>query len=186
MKCPRCVQQIHRAAETCPHCGFHIDDADALYQNILPTEITALTDAAGIFRRNDRIKILNLIGKFERKLPDLHLVIYSNPHSQLTDIRLLSYWILEKRVPPQTNPIKCPILITIDPNSYAASISSGYQLDGILTENDAFECLARAHPHWLEGHFTTGLIKAIHHLETLLEKRSRQALKSHAQSRKPL
>ncbi len=185
MKCPRCVQRIHRAAEACPLCAFHISDADSLFQNTIQSEITGLTDAAGIFRRHDRILLNRQIGKFEAKFPNLHLTIYTNPHSNLTDTRLLSFWILNRILSPKQpkqNPETCGLLILIDPNISAASISFGYQLENYFTEKDSFESLSRAYPHWLEGNFTEGLTRAISNLTNTLEKRSQQALKANPTS----
>ncbi|MEY5020371.1 MAG: hypothetical protein RLZ22_1459, partial [Verrucomicrobiota bacterium] len=45
MKCPRCVQSIHRAAELCPHCGFSMADADYIYGGG-EVSLRALTDEA--------------------------------------------------------------------------------------------------------------------------------------------
>jgi oligoribonuclease NrnB/cAMP/cGMP phosphodiesterase (DHH superfamily) len=72
-------------------------------------------------------------------------------------------------------PNEAGILITIDPDSKAAGIVFGYLLDPFLDESDTFECLSRAHAYWLEGRYSDGMLRALAHLDVILQKRSRQA-----------
>ena len=63
----------------------------------------------------------------------------------------------------------------IDAESKTAGITFGYLLDPFLEEGDTFDCLTRAHSHWLEGRYADGIIKAIIQLELVLRKRCHQA-----------
>jgi uncharacterized membrane protein YgcG len=177
MKCPRCVQKIHRAAESCPHCGFSLADADVNF-GAEDVRIRRLTDTAGLFRRDERQRVEAAMEKINRRFPQLFVAIYTGSLGEVANIRQFGFWLLNRAAfedVPVEKPNEAGILITIDPESKAAGIVFGYLLDPFLEEADTFECLSRAHAHWLEGRYTDGILRALAHLDTILEKRSRQA-----------
>jgi hypothetical protein len=177
MKCPRCVQRIHRAAASCPHCGFTIADADVHFGNE-EVRISCLTDSAGIFRRGERERVQAAMDQITRHFPQLFVAIYTGALGEIANIRQFGFWLLNRSAfedVPVDKPNEAGILITIDPQSKAAGIVFGYLLDPFLEESDTFACLTRAHPYWLEGAYTEGLVKLLAHLDGILRKRSRQA-----------
>ncbi len=177
MKCPRCVQKIHRAAESCPHCGFSLADADANFgaEDVI---IRCLTDTAGLFRRNERQRVETAMEKISQRFPQLFVAIYTGSLGEVANIRQFGFWLLNRAAfedVPVEKPNEAGILITLDPDSKAAGIVFGYLLDPFLEEPDTFECLSRAHAHWLEGRYTDGILRVLTHLEIVLQKRSHQA-----------
>jgi len=177
MKCPRCVQKIHRAAESCPHCGFSIVDADARF-GAGEVRLRCLTDHAGIFRRGDLGKVEAAMELMSRRFPQLFVAVYTGSLGEISNIRQFGFWLLNRSafedLPPD-KPNEAGILLTIDPESKAAGIVFGYLLDPFLAESDTFECLSRAHAYWLEERYAEGVIRVFLHLRGILEKRSRQA-----------
>jgi uncharacterized membrane protein YgcG len=177
MKCPRCVQKIHRAAESCPHCGFSVADADANFGEE-DVRIRSLTDTAGLFRRNERQRVESAMEKINQRFPQLFVAIYTGSLGEVANIRQFGFWLLNRAAfedVPVEKPNEAGILITLDPDSKAAGIVFGYLLDPFLEETDTFECLSRAHAHWLEGRYTDGILRVLAHLDIILQKRSRQA-----------
>lgn len=177
MKCPRCVQRIHRAASSCPHCGFALADADARFGGE-EVRLRCLTDAAGLFRRRDRERVENALDKISRRFPQLFVAVYTGSLGEVSNLRQFGFWLLNRAAfedVPVEKPNEAGILITIDPESKGAGIAFGYMLDPFLEESDTFDCLSRAHAYWLEGRYTEGLIRALAHLERVLKKRARQA-----------
>lgn len=177
MKCPRCVQRIHRAADACPHCGFSIVDADARFGKDA-WRLRRLTDAAGVLRRADREWIQSAMGHFSRRFPQLFVAVYTGPVEDAANVRPFGFWLLNRTtfddVPAEmTN--EAGILLTIDPETKSAGMVFGYLVEPYLNEADTFECLTRAHGHWLEGRYADGIIRVLAHLETILIKRSGQA-----------
>ena len=165
MKCPRCVQRIHRAAASCPHCGFTLADADARF-GAEEVRIRCLTDSAGILRRG------------ARRFPQVFVAIYTGSLGEVANIRQFGFWLLNRSAfedVPVEKPNEAGILITIDPESKAAGMVFGYLLDPFLEDADTFECLSRAHAYWLEGRYAEGLLRVLKHLDGILRKRSRQA-----------
>jgi hypothetical protein len=177
MKCPRCVQRIHRAASSCPHCGFSITDSDGRFGEEEVT-LRSLTDAAGILRRGERERVEAAMERISRRFPQLFVAIYTGALGEVANLRQFGFWLLNRSAfedVPVGKPNEAGILLTIDPETKAAGIVFGYLLDPFLDESDTFECLSRAHAYWLEGRYADGIVRVCAHLEGILAKRSRQA-----------
>ncbi|WP_411827335.1 hypothetical protein [Luteolibacter sp. AS25] len=177
MKCPRCVQRIHRAASLCPHCGFGLADADALYGDG-EVKLRSLTDAAGIFRKKDREKLENAMEAIGVSFPQIFVAVYSGTLGEKANMRQFGFWLLNRGLfedIPAEKPNEAGIIFVIDPETKAAGMTFGYLLDPFLEEQDTFDCLSRAHSYWLEERYAEGLHKCFGYLEKLLKKRSRQA-----------
>ncbi len=177
MKCPRCVQRIHRAAASCPQCGFSLTDADRSFGED-GLRLSSLTDTAGLLRRGDRERIEYAMEKFTRRFPQLFIAIYTGSLGEVANLRQFGFWLLNRSAfddVPLEKPNEAGILLTIDPSSKAAGMVFGYLLDPFLTEADTFECLSRAHAYWLEGRYADGIERTLLHLDGILAKRSRHA-----------
>lgn len=177
MKCPRCVQRIHRAADLCPHCGFSIVDADARF-GAEEVRLRCLTDSAGILRYGDRERVEAAMERISKRFPQIFVAIYTGALGEVANLRQFGFWLLNRSAfedLPIEKPNEAGILLTIDPESKAAGIVFGYLLEPFLNEADTFDCLTRAHAYWLEGRYAEGIIRALRHLEGVLAKRSRQA-----------
>lgn len=177
MKCPRCVQKIHRAAESCPHCGFALEDADARFGGE-DVSLRCLTDSAGVLRRGDRERVEVAMERISHRFPQLFVAIYTGALGEVSNLRQFGVWLLNRAAfedLPTEKLNEAGILITIDPESKAAGVVFGYLLDPFLDEADTFDCLCRAHAYWLEGRYADGILRALDHLEIILRKRSGQA-----------
>ena len=177
MKCPRCVQRIHRAAVSCPHCGFGLGDADARYGGE-EVRLRCLTDSAGLLRRRDRARVEAAMERIPLRFPQLFVAVYTGALGEVSNIRQFGFWLLNRSafedLPPD-KPNEAGILISIDPESKAAGMVFGYLLDPFLDESDTFDCLSRAHAHWLEGRYADGIVRVLAHLEKVLMRKSRHA-----------
>ena len=177
MKCPRCVQTIHRAADSCPHCGFSLADADARFGGE-DVRLRCLADTAGLLKRRDRERVEDAMEQFTQRFPQLFVAIYTGSLGETGYLRQFGFWLLNRAAfedVPLEKPNSAGILLVLDPESKMASLSFGYLLDAYLDERDTFDCLSRGHAHWLEERYADGMIKTISQLEQLLKKRARQA-----------
>lgn len=177
MKCPRCVQQIHRGAVACPHCGFTLADADAEFGSA-EVPLRRLTDAAGLFRSHERRRIEAVLARFDRRFPEVFAAVYTGSAGGSRYLREFGFWLLNHGVFEDQSagkPNSAAILLVIDPAAKAAGISFGYRLDPYLDQDDTFDCLARAHAWWLEGRHAEGVVRVIAQLDKLLRRRSMQA-----------
>lgn len=177
MKCPRCVQLIHRAAVVCPQCGFSLSDADNMFGDS-DVKLRSLTDTAGIFRRNDRDLLEDEMERIGIVFPQIFVAVFTGSVGEMANLRQFGFWLLNRGLfedVPVEKPNEAGILIVIDPDSKVAAMTFGYLLDPFLEEQDTFDCLSRAHSYWLEGRYAEGLMKCLAQLRKLLKKRSRQA-----------
>ncbi len=177
MKCPRCVQRIHRAAQSCPHCGFTLTDADENF-GMGEVRLRSLTDSAGLFRRGERGKVEAAMEEINTRFPQVFVAVYTGALGEVANMRQFGFWLLNRAAfedVPVSKPNEAGILITVDPESRAAGMAFGYLLDPYLEEEDTFECLSRGHAHWLEGRYADGIVKTLRQLGRILAKRSRQA-----------
>ena len=176
MKCPRCVQLIHRAAVGCPHCGFELRDADGMFGGS-EVKLRSLTDAAGLFRRDERDRLEDEMERFGVSFPQMFVSVYTGSLGEISNLRQFGFWLLNRGVFEDVGvekPNEAGILIVIDPDSKAAGMTFGYLLDPFFEEQDTFDCLSRAHAHWLEGLYCEGILRSLRHLRKVLSKRCRQ------------
>ncbi len=141
-------------------------------------KLRSLTDAAGIFRRNDRDRLEDEMERIGIVFPQVFVAVYTGSVGEMANLRQFGFWLLNRGLfedVPVEKPNEAGILIVIDPDSKAAGMTFGYLLDPFLEEQDTFDCLSRAHVYWLEGRYTEGLLKCLGQLRKLLKKRSRQA-----------
>lgn len=140
--------------------------------------LKALTDGAGLFGRSERRRVESAMEHFSKRFPQLFVAVYTGSLGEVANLRQFGFWLLNRAAfeeVPADKPNESGILITMDPESKAAGMVFGYALDAFLDESDTFECLSRAHAHWLEGRYAEGLVKLLAQLEKILIKRSRHA-----------
>ena len=177
MKCPRCVQVIHRGATVCPHCGFGLAEVDAKYGGE-DVSLRRLADVAGLVRNRERGKVSAALDRFSRKFPQLFFAVYTGSGQGGGNLRQFGFWLLNRAAfedVPVDRPNEAGILLVIDADSKSAAVTWGYLLDPFLTEEDTFQCLSRAHAYWLEGRYADGMIRMIAQLEKVLKKKAAQA-----------
>lgn len=154
-----------------------MDDADARF-GAEEVRLRSLTDGAGILRRGERERVEAAMERISGRFPQVFVAIYTGALGEVANLRQFGFWLLNRSAfedVPVEKPNEAGILLTIDPETKAAGMVFGYLLDPFLEESDTFECLTRAHAHWLEERYAEGIIRALAHLEGILAKRSRQA-----------
>ena len=179
MKCPRCVQKIHRGAEACPHCGFCLSIADAEFGSV-EVIVRTLTDAAGLMRKAERSLVQEAIERFSKRFPQLFFAVYTGVFRESACLRQFGFWLLNRGAFEDValhRPNAAGILLVMDVEGKVAGITYGYLLDPYLDEDDTFQCLSKAHPHWLDRRPDQGILALLKTLEKILKKKSRGARK---------
>lgn len=116
------------------------------------------------------------MARFGWRFPQLFVAVYTGHQGELSKLRQFGFWLLNRadfEDLPADKPNEAGILLTMDPQRKTAGFVFGYLLDPYLDEAMTFECLSRAHAYWLEGRYAVGIVKAIRHLEGLLQRRNR-------------
>lgn len=140
-------------------------------------KLRSLTDTAGMFRRKELDRLEHEMERFGMVFPQMFVAVYTGSLGEVANLRQFGFWLLNRGVFEDVGvekPNEAGVLIVIDPDSKAAGMTFGYLLDAFFAEQDSFECLSRAHAHWLEGRHADGLLRVIQHLGKLLRKRCRQ------------
>ena len=179
MKCPRCVQKIHRGAESCPHCGFCLDTADGEF-GTEEVVVRALTDTAGLLRKKDRHAVQKAMDRFSRRFPQLFFGVYTGVFRESANLRHFGFWLLNRAAFEDVDlqhPNAAGIILVIDVEGKAAGLTYGYLLDPYLNEDETFFCLTKAHPYWLERRTADGIVALLRALENILKRKSRQVKK---------
>lgn len=179
MKCPRCVQRMHNAATSCPHCGFTMADVDALFGNE-DVVIKKLDDSAGVLRMREREALRELMERFESRFPQLFLSIYVAAFEEMPSLRQFGFWLLNRADYSDgdvTRPNENGILLVVDVNGKAATITYGYSLMPYLDEDSTFDALSAAHPYFLQREYLKAFKIVISRVEGTLRKGWRMAKK---------
>jgi len=177
MKCPRCVQSIHRSAVQCPHCGFAISELIAQY-GAEEVRMRRLNDAAGVLRLKERQRVEKWMDQFEVNFPQLFFSVYYCTLDKRTNIRQFGMWLLNHAAYEDVDigrPNDGGIMLVVDLNTKVVSLSYGYLLDFFITEEESFNILAKAHPHLLQGNHMKAMGLIIKRISQLLKKRARKA-----------
>ncbi len=179
MKCPRCVQFIHRSADHCPHCGFTVADADNLFGHD-DVKLRLFTDAAGIFRKKERGKITEIVQRFNRQFPDLFLSVYFGAHGEISNVRQHAFWLLNRGAYEDIEIGRLNsggVLLLVDVASKEATICWGYRAEPYLAEADTFKFLSQAHPYLLQGLYLQAVNLVARRLAVHFRKRAKQVLR---------
>ena len=179
MKCPRCVQSIHRSAVQCPHCSFSLPDLDEVYGS-REVGLERLSDVAGVLRLRERQKLVRSLDEFQLDFPQLFFSVYCGAMEDMTNIRQYGMWLLNHANFKDAHPSNTNdrgILLLVDMNTKVASLTFGYMLDPYLTEDETFHMLAKAHPHWLQGNHMKAVSMIAKQLSRVLRKKSKRCKK---------
>ncbi|MGC6466160.1 MAG: TPM domain-containing protein [Akkermansiaceae bacterium] len=172
MKCPRCVQKIHHAASSCPHCGFTVEHADELFggEDVV---LSKFTDAAGVMRMKEREPVRKLLERFEKRFPQLFVSVYIGAFDEVKSLRQFGFWLLNRAAFKDValeRPNENGILIVIDVKAKSVGVTYGYSLMPYLNEDSTFEALSAGHPALLQSAYLEAMRLIVGKLEKILIK----------------
>ena len=177
MRCPRCIQRVHRGARECPHCNFSIKDVDRIFGED-DVRLRTLTDAAGVLRRKERVALRRTLQQFQTNFPQLFFGVYFGSFTETPSLREFGFWLLNRGAFEDVDvsrPNEGGVLLSVDVSGKCAGITSGYTLDPFLTEDATFSALASAHSHLFEGHWLRASELIIDRIARVLGKAARRA-----------
>jgi len=179
MKCPRCVQKIHRGAVECPHCGFFMSMADDLFGRY-DVRLSKLSDVAGVLRYRERKEVRAILDEFEQRFPGCFFAVYFGAQEDLPCVRQFGLWLLNRGVFEDTKEKRgnggC-VLLTVDVAAKVAGFSYGYFLEAYLDEEATFSALSVAHPYLLQGDYPMAVDEMVKSITKTLKKHAKQVAK---------
>jgi uncharacterized membrane protein YgcG len=182
MKCPRCVQRVHRAAARCPHCGFEVSEADEVCGNI-SVRVQCLTDAAGVLRRKERDAVRRLLAEFQRKFPQLFFAVYYGSLQELPSLQQFGFWLLNRGAFEDLDARRsnnAGVLLSVDVDGKSAGITYGYMLQPFLDDDTTFRALSAAHPFFLQEQYLRATEVVVERLGKSLGRQARRARRNPA------
>ena len=187
MKCPRCVQRIHRSAAQCPHCGFSLAEVDQIF-GVQEVRVKCLTDAAGVLRKKERDELEVILRRFQRQFPQLFFSVYFGTFKELPSLRQFGFWLLNRGAFEDvevSRPNEGGILLSVDVGGKSAGISFGYHLQPFLDDDLTFKALSAAHPYFLQGQYLKATDVVVKRVSKLLRKQASRA-KRHPEQYRPI
>jgi hypothetical protein len=177
MKCPRCVQRVHKRARQCPHCGFSISDVDRVFGED-DVRLRTLTDAAGVLRKRERLALRRTLRDFQTIFPQLFFGVYFGTFHEVSSLREFGFWLLNRGAFEDVDvsrPNEGGVLLSVDVGGKAAGITYGYALQPFLSDETTFRAISAAHPYFIEGQWLKASEMVVSKLAKELRKQARRA-----------
>lgn len=137
-----------------------------------------LSDLAGVLKRKERHSLKKELRLFEASFPQLFFCAHMEALEPLTNIRQYAFWLLNRGAFEDVEVTRANeggILLMIDVSGKSATLSFGYFLDSILTEEMTFELLSQAHPYLLQGQYLKAILLIVRRLRRILIRGSHRA-----------
>lgn len=179
MQCPRCVQQVTPEGASCPHCGYSLQAACALY-GAEAVVVDRLMDVEGIMSLEQQASVKTALLEFETLFPQLFLLMYLGPLPPPASPRQFAFWLLNHAAVTDADafrPNERGLLLVVDPRAGSAVLSGGYFIEHLLRQDDLDRVLRAASRDLGRGDFPAALRSVLSCLVPLLRRRTREALK---------
>jgi uncharacterized membrane protein YgcG len=157
-----------------------MEDVDLLFGRD-DVVLTKFTDDAGVLRVKERVEIRQEMERFEKKFPQLFFSIYVSAFDEVPNLRQFGFWLLNRAAYEDVGldrPNECGILLMVDVNGKATSMSYGYAIMPYLNEDNTFEILSAAHPFLLQSNYLKAFKTIISRTELVLKKGWRRVKKN--------
>jgi hypothetical protein len=177
MKCPRCVQLLEGQAVCCPHCGYSLASACALYGSEAVVA-ERLMDVEGLLTPPQREAVLEGITGFSREFPQLFLLMYLGPLPPPASPRQFAFWLLNHAAVPGLDvgfPNERGVLLVVDPRHGTAVLAGGYYVETLLSQAELDAALRPAGKELSRGDFPGALQVVLRGLAWSLKQRARTA-----------
>jgi hypothetical protein len=179
IKCPRCVQGVLTGDDFCQHCGYSLGEADSHF-GAGPVAVERFTDAEGLFSSRQREEIGAVQREFERRFPQLFLMIYAGALPPPASPRQFGFWLLNQAAIPSLDvlrPNEKGLLLLVDPAAGSATLMAGYFLECYLSQDSLNDILEAGRKAFGKGEVVRGIQLIAERLTTRLCQVAREAVK---------
>jgi hypothetical protein len=179
MKCPRCVQRVTPEGASCPHCGYSLQAARALYgaEAVL---VERLMDVESLMTPEDQASVMAALLEFEQLFPQLFFLMFLGPLPPPASPRQFAFWLLNHAAVADADafrPNERGLLLVVDPKAGAAALSGGYVIEHLLSVEDLERVLRAASRDLGRGDYPAALRNLLAGLVPLLRRRAKEAAK---------
>lgn len=161
ISCPRCVQGVLPGEDSCQHCGYSLDEADAHFGRG-PVAVERLTDADGLFTAGERAEIGAVQREFERRFPQLFLMVYVGSLPSPSSPRQFGFWLLNQAAVSSLDalrPNENGLLLVVNPAAGNAALTAGYFLECCLGQEAVNQALEAGRKALAKGRYVLAVQK---------------------------
>ncbi len=175
MRCPSCSSQVHARAEICPHCDCSMQSLDDEFGSE-EIRFNSFHDRIGNIGHLQIQMLQQKMRDFERKFPQLFVVIHVVKLVSTTELQRYGLWMLNRGVFAHSGGASKRrdgiILLLIAPEVRSAVILTGALVEPHLSDRMLFDVLCRAHSLWQEEFYADGCVEVINGITSALKKRA--------------
>ncbi len=158
--CVKCEQSFHMGAEECPHCGYHLLEAQNFFGNE-KYPFNYLYDNAGGVRHADRKKIREALKIFHQRFPQIRLCFVVHQEELDERQREWLFWVFNQAQMPEKGDGQWGLLVALDFKRKELSSIRGYQISHYLSDADMFQCMSRVHHLLIAGEYARSFVMLI-------------------------
>lgn len=188
MKCPRCSHKVDAGEGWCAQCGFNQDSVDEQF-GADAVFVERVTDAAGVLPEESRRRIELVLAEFERRFPQLFLMVYVGSLPRQTSLRQFAFWLMNRAAVSDveiTRPNENGVLLMIDAANHAAALTCGYFLECFIGPEDFSVWLDRCSSHLEAGEIDATVEVLAREITACLRKRAAEAAREPARFTAPV
>lgn len=154
----------------CPGCGLTLGSLDEVYGES-EVVLTRVVDPGGVFESGGVGSLESEVAVFERSFPQAWMSVYAVSLGSAAALRQFGFWLLN-RATPATGGVMRPnengVLLVVDVEARAVSITIGYQLEPWLPEEVLAAVLAAGRRWFRKGRPAAGAAAVVQALAAAL------------------
>jgi hypothetical protein len=177
VSCPGCHRSLPGPVEQCPHCGYNAWTCVDHFRYD-PPPLDRYIDIENKLRNEDRAKLDRLIETLESDLPQVRVHLCLVKLLPGTDVRECGFWMLNASVPRDEEEAEhrpWGILLLLDTQACAVSLTVGYGLDPFLGNDTLRGCLDQGRKEFAEGSYAAALGRVLSSLHGALREAQHRA-----------
>jgi uncharacterized membrane protein YgcG len=159
MKCPSCHADFAAPVPQCPKCKLTLRRLDIKF-GALPLHSRFLTDRTGQLPLRGVAELRELLRLFKRKFPQSLFSVFISGAVQGGTISEYTFWLANRARVSSLDAVEgqnFDLLLGIDTQARAASLTIGYGLEAYLEERDLQRALADAASAFHVGDYVRGI-----------------------------
>ncbi len=145
MLCPVCQQALIEQAPACPHCQFHLSQADRFFGTV-PVLDPLLNDLAQVLTARDERSIISVLEAKERRFPQMRFAVVITALPAGTLFPAYVFWLFNRgNLSPQmeSGGMCRLVLLVLDVTSKKAVCMIGYGLEPFISR-EVVQAIAEA------------------------------------------
>lgn len=163
--------------ESCRSCGYSLEVTDSQFGHGA-VSVERLTDADGNFTQEERNAIGAVQAEFERRFPQLFLMVYVGSPPVPASPGQFGFWLLNHAAVPSLDvlrPNERGLVLVVNPLAGTAALTAGYFLENCLNQKELDALLRSGFREFSRGDYVGAVRVIARRLTEKLCRRAREA-----------